>query len=97
MLWYLNLPWIVAQQAADVAAKVAAEPPADVGMPVLFKLLLAVGVIAVSFIGGALLARALRLPDYSFRIGLILFTFVASMAVSAPNALEPLLEYVANT
>ena len=82
MLWYLNLPWIVAQQAADVAAKVAAEPPADVGMPVLFKLLLAVGVIAVSFIGGALLARALRLPDYSFRIGLILFTFVASMAVN---------------
>lgn len=82
MLWYLNLPWIVAQQATDVAAKVAAEPPADEGMSIVFKLLAAVGVVAGSFIGGAFVARALRLPDYSFRIGLVLFTFIAAMAVN---------------
>ena len=82
MLWYLNLPWIVAQQATDAAAKVAAEPLADGGMSVVFKLLMAVGVVAGSFIGGALVARALRLPDYSFRIGLVLFTLIASMAVN---------------
>ncbi len=82
MLWYLNLPWIVAQQATEVAAKVAAEPPADGGMSVVFQLLLAVGVVAGSFIGGSLVARALRLPDYSFRIGLVLFTLIASMAVN---------------
>jgi SecD/SecF fusion protein len=82
MLWYLNLPWIVAQQATEVAAKVAAEPPADGGMSVVFQLLMAVGVVAGSFIGGSLVARALRLPDYSFRIGLVLFTLIASMAVN---------------
>jgi SecD/SecF fusion protein len=82
MLWYLNLPWIVAQQATEVAAKVAAEPPAEGGMSIVFKLLLAVGVVAGSFIGGTIVARALRLPDYSFRIGLVLFTLIASMAVN---------------
>ncbi len=82
MLWYSNLPWIVAQQAADVATKVAAEPAADGGMSILFKMLLAVGVVAGSFIAGAVVARVLRLPDYSFRIGLVLFTFVAAMAVN---------------
>ena len=45
------------------------------------KLALAVGVIAGSFLLGHYLAKRLRMPDYSFKIGLVLFTLFASVAV----------------
>ena len=51
-------------------------------MSLVFKLLLAVGVVAGSFIGGSLIARRLRMRDYSFKIGLVLFTLFASLAVN---------------
>lgn len=50
-------------------------------MSVMLKLIIAVAVIAGSFLAGAAIARALRMPDFGFRIGLVLFTIVGSLAV----------------
>ena len=51
-------------------------------MSTAVKLVLAVAVVAGSFVLGALVARGLRMPDYSFKIGLVLFTLIASMVVN---------------
>jgi preprotein translocase subunit SecD len=82
MAWYLNLPWVIAQQAHQAAAQVAAEAAADGGTSLTLKLIAAVAVVAGSFVAGSFIARALRMPDYAFRIGLVLFTLVASVAVN---------------
>jgi SecD/SecF fusion protein len=80
MAWYLNLPWIVAQ-AANAAKEVAAEPATD-ETSVATRLLAAVAVIVGSFVLGSLIARWLRLPEFSFRIGIILFALIGSVAVN---------------
>ena len=84
MAWYSNLAWIVAQvaptatKAATTADTIAA---GDEGSGMI-KLLVALAVLVGSFVGGSLLARALKVPEYSFRIGLVLFTLVASLAIN---------------
>ncbi|MGD9721675.1 MAG: protein translocase subunit SecD [Pirellulales bacterium] len=78
--------WLVtqAQPAIDAAAPAAAdaaEAAAD-SSTVLLQLLAAVGIIGGSFAAGVLLARALRLPDFGVKIGVIIFALVASLAVN---------------
>jgi hypothetical protein len=70
------LPWILAQ--AEPAA-------ADAGgdeMTVALRLLAAVGLIVGSFVVGGLLARALRLPEFSFKIGIVVFATAAGVAIN---------------
>jgi len=71
MPWYAN-PLLA--QAADAAA---AAPT----IPWYVHLLVAVGVLAVSFFLGNYLGRKLRMPDHGWKIGLILFSLLASLAV----------------
>ncbi len=73
MSWYQTLAWVVSQAEKAV--------PEESSMSVGIKLLAAVAVVAGSFGLGYLLARRLRMPDYSFKIGLVLFTLIASVAV----------------
>ncbi len=73
MSWYQTLAWIVSQAENAV--------PAEPSMSVGAKLGIAAGVVVGSFGLGNLLARRLRMPDYSFKIGLVLFTLIASVAV----------------
>ncbi|MEX2112070.1 MAG: protein translocase subunit SecD [Pirellulales bacterium] len=75
MALYSVLPWIVAQ-----AEQAAAEPATDELGGVL-RLLIAAGVIVGSFVVGALLARALRLPEYALKLGVVVFALVAGVAV----------------
>jgi len=72
-----NLPMFLAQVAPATAEIV------DSGdeMSMMIQLIIAVAVIAGSFLAGAAIARALRMPDFGFRIGLVLFTLVGSVAV----------------
>ena len=81
MAWYSILPALIAQAGAAPAAAAAA--PATGGeLSVAIRLLIAVGVIGSSFVFGSLIARWLRMPDYAFKIGLVLFTLVASMTIN---------------
>ncbi len=77
MAWYCTLPWIIAQ-AQPAAADAAAEGGATVGL----NLVVAVAVIAGSFLAGGMIARALRMNEYSFKIGLLVFSLAASLAVN---------------
>ena len=94
MAWILTLPMLVAQAASDPAvaeavnqaAQTAATAPTGAateatGLPGLLKLLIAVAVIAGSFGLGVLLARALRLPEYTFKLGLITLSILGSIAI----------------
>lgn len=74
MAWYLTLPMLFAQAAAPQVVD-------DGSMTPTLKLVIALGVIVGSFVGGGVIARSLRMPDYSFKIGLVLFTLVASLAI----------------
>src|SRR5688572_202173 len=47
-----------------------------------FKLLIVVALILVSFGGGVFLSRALRMLDYGWKIGLVLFSLLVGAAVS---------------
>jgi len=88
MAWYSNLAWLLAQAApaADKVAEKAAEAAADAadgdGMTGLVRLFIALGVVVGSFALGAAIARGLRMKDYSFRIGLVLFTLFAGLAIT---------------
>jgi SecD/SecF fusion protein len=76
MFWNLNnITWLISQaaEAADVVP--------EGGMPMALKLVLAIAVVAGSFVAGSLLARQLRMREYAFRIGLVLFTLIAGVAV----------------
>lgn len=77
MAAYFHLPFVLAQ-VAPPAAEVA-----EIGteMSMMLKLIIALGVIVGSFLVGAAIARSLRMPDYGFRIGLVLFTVVGSIVV----------------
>jgi SecD/SecF fusion protein len=74
MAWNHSFPLIIAQAAADAGA--------EGGMSPVLKLVIAAAVIVGSFALGAFIARRLRMPDYSFKIGLLLFTLSASMVVN---------------
>ncbi len=75
MSLYSILPWIIAQ------AEQAAAEPAPGGMGGAWRLLVAAGVIVGSFVVGALLARALRLPDFAVKIGVVVFALVGGLAI----------------
>ncbi len=75
MSLYSVLPWIVAQ------AEQAAEPAAADELGGALRLLIAAGVIVFSFVAGALIARALRLPDFAWRIGVVVFALAAGTAI----------------
>lgn len=84
---YSTIAWLLAQaapavEAADKAATDAANDLAtgDASTSML-RLLIAIGIIIGSFVAGAIIANALRMRDYSFRIGVVLFTLFASIAV----------------
>ena len=77
MLWNSNVLGLFAQAAQ------AAGPEAGEGnSSVLLNLLLAIAVVVGSFVAGPFIARRLRMRDYGFKIGLVLFTLFASMAVN---------------
>jgi SecD/SecF fusion protein len=75
MSLYCVLPWIVAQ------AEQAAQPAAADELSGALRLLIAAGVIVGSFVAGALIARALRLPDFAWRIGVVVFALAAGTAI----------------
>ncbi len=84
---YSTIAWLLAQaapavEAADKATTEAANDLAtgDASTSML-RLLIAIGIIVGSFVAGTIIANALRMRDYSFRIGLVLFTLFASIAV----------------
>jgi SecD/SecF fusion protein len=93
MEWILTLPLIVAQAAADThatgtavdpataAATAAAATAAGAGFSGLMKLLIAIGVLVGSYAVGHLLARALKMPDLSGKLGLIMVTALGSLAI----------------
>ncbi|HEY2893965.1 MAG TPA: hypothetical protein VGJ16_07125, partial [Pirellulales bacterium] len=77
MFWNPNFLGLFAQ-AAQAAVPEAAEGDSSV----LLNLLLAIAVVVGSFVAGPVIARWLRMRDYGFKIGLVLFTLVASLAVN---------------
>ena len=78
MAWYSNLVWFLAQAAAP-----AAEVPAgdEDGMSGTLRLIVAVGILVGSFVLGNLIASGLRMQDYGFKIGLVIFALVAGVAI----------------
>ena len=74
MFWCLNFPVLLAQAAAE-------QPAQDLFSSVWFKLLLALVIVVGSFALGPVIARWLKMPDYGAKIGLIVFTLLASVAV----------------
>jgi SecD/SecF fusion protein len=69
MPWYLNSLFAQAATANQTT------------IPWFVHLLVAVGVIAISFFLGSYLGKKLRMPDHSWKIGICLFTLLASVAV----------------
>jgi SecD/SecF fusion protein len=77
MLWNSNVLGLFAQAAQDAGAEAG-----EGSSSVLLNLLLAIAVVVGSFAAGPFIARWLRMRDYGFKIGLVLFTLFASMAVN---------------
>jgi SecD/SecF fusion protein len=77
MTWYSNLPWIIAQ-----AAPAGGDAPAGDELSGTLALLVAVAIIVGSFVAGGLIARGLRMPDYAFKMGLIVFALTAGVAIN---------------
>jgi SecD/SecF fusion protein len=77
MAWYSNLAWIIAQ-----AAPAAEAAPADDNMSGTLRLIAALAVVIGSFVVGGIIARALRMPDYGFKISLVIFALVAGLAIN---------------
>ena len=77
MAWYSNLAWIIAQ-----AAPAAEAVPADDDMSGTLRLIAALAVVIGSFVVGGMIARALRMPDYGFKISLVLFALAAGLAIN---------------
>ena len=70
------MPWYVNSLFGQAAP--ATEPASSLG-PVY--LVVAVGTLAISFFLGSYLAKKLRMPDHGWKIGVILFSLLASVAV----------------
>ncbi len=50
-------------------------------VPGWVNLLVAIGTVVVSFVVGGYLGKKLRMPDHGWKIGLCLFTLLASVAI----------------
>ena len=74
MFSQMQLPLLLAQAGAQGASL-------DDSLSLPIKLLIAVGVLVGSFALGTLIARMLRLPDFAFRIGLVLCTLIAALTI----------------
>lgn len=72
MPWYVNPLFAQAVEAAEQ------EPT---GIPWYLHLLVALAVVVVPFFLGNYLGKKLRMPDHGWKIGLILFCLLASVAV----------------
>jgi SecD/SecF fusion protein len=70
MPWYVNSLFGQAAPASDTAPSL---------WPI--HLVVAVGVLAVSFFLGSYLGKKLRMPDHGWKIGVVLFSLLASVAV----------------
>jgi SecD/SecF fusion protein len=83
--WILTVPMFIAQAAADPTLADAATQPATTaaaaGITGFMKLLIAVAILAGSFGLGILLARAIRLPEFGFKLGLIMLSAIGSAAI----------------
>ncbi len=75
---------------ADAADKAAANTPevADVG----FRLLMLIVLCTIPFVVGAFLARALRLKEYSNRIGTVLFAITVGLAPFGYHIISDLMQ-----
>jgi SecD/SecF fusion protein len=69
---FADLPLFFAQTTAEAAARTGSTP--------FEGALLTLGILVAPFVLGYLLANALKLPDYGWKLGLILFTIIASAA-----------------
>jgi SecD/SecF fusion protein len=74
-----SLPYLLAQADAPVQ-KVAEAPWHEHGS---INVLLAIAVLVVPFVVGYWLAKRLRMADYGFRIGLVLFALTAGLVICA--------------
>lgn len=74
MPWYVNSLFAQAQAAAQTPDQLAS-------IPWYVNLLVAVGTLAISFFLGGYLGKKLRMVDHGWKIGLSLFTLLASVAV----------------
>ncbi len=74
MPWYVNSLFAQAQAAAQT-------PDQPTSIPWYVNLLVAVGTLAISFFLGGYLGKKLRMVDHGWKIGLSLFTLLASVAV----------------
>ena len=75
MVWTSWVPMLLAQ-AGEAVAKTD-ESQMSPGM----KLLMAVGILVGSFVLGHFIAQGLKLPDFGVRIGFVLFTLLAGIAI----------------
>lgn len=69
------MPWYANPLLAEVAAAERA------AIPWYLHLIVALGTILISFFLGNYLAKKFRMPDYGWRIGLCLFSLLASLAI----------------
>ena len=69
------MPWYVNPLFAQAAA------PDQASIPWYVNLLVALATIAISFLLGNYLGKKLRMPDHSWKIGLCLFSLLASVVV----------------
>ena len=69
------MPWYVSPLLAEAVA------PDRAPLPWFVHMLVAVGTLAVSFFLGGYLGKKLRMPDHGWKIGLSLFTLLASAAI----------------
>ena len=69
------MPWYVNPLFAQAAA------PDRSSIPWYVHLLVAVATIAVSFFLGGYLGKKLRMPDHGWKIGICLFSLLASVVV----------------
>ncbi|MBN1396145.1 MAG: protein translocase subunit SecD [Pirellulales bacterium] len=71
------MPWL----ANPLFAQTVAEQTSPAGIPWYLNLLAFLAMVFASFLLGGYLGKKLRMPDHGWKIGLILFSFLASAAV----------------
>ena len=85
MAWILTLPMLFAQAASDpTVAEVVTEGITSAttgGLSGFMKLMIAIAVLAGSFGLGVLLAQAIRLPEYGFKLGLVTLSALGGLAI----------------
>jgi SecD/SecF fusion protein len=87
MAWLVSLPVLFAQAASEAAKSPAATDAvqlvqeASPGLSGFIKLAVAVAILLGSFLLGSVLAKALRLPEFAFKLGLVLLSIIASVAI----------------